>query len=129
MSSFLTMYSKTAHAKDVHIPKENMNGHPTTQLYKPKPPAPSPDSSSSSTNSSTSATVVGAVTTIKMSVEFVCSASDLYDTLLNPAKVKAWSRSADAVSSLEEGGEIKLFGGNVSGKILELVIYSYFIFC
>ncbi|KAJ3409168.1 Sec63 [Chytridiales sp. JEL 0842] len=104
----------TGNAKDVHIAPEEMKGHPVTQAYKPKPVP-----SGTSETKQTSMSVIGGVTTLNMNVEFVCPVSDLYDTLLNPQRVQIWSRGAATIAPTV-GAEIALFGGNVTGKVLEL---------
>ncbi|KAJ3209776.1 hypothetical protein HDU82_000138 [Entophlyctis luteolus] len=106
-----------SNGKDVHISKENMVGHPAGTAYKPKPAVP--DTLAQETTTAPS-TVKGAVSTITMNVEFVCSASDLFSTLLDPARVQVWTRGP-AIIKPEAGAEVSLFGGNVTGKILEIV--------
>jgi activator of HSP90 ATPase len=108
-----------ANGKDVHISAEEMAGHPTLQPYKPKP-VPSLDTPSSTTGGSSDPSLVGGVKTVSMTVEFVCSAADLYDTLLKPERAQVWTR-APAVIAPTVGCEYSLFGGNVVGKIVELV--------
>ncbi|KAI8815381.1 Aha1 domain family protein [Cladochytrium replicatum] len=49
-----------------------------------------------------------------METEFVCTAADLYNVFVNVGK-------ASAILAPAPGGEFKLFGGNVSGKFVELV--------
>ncbi|KAJ3332459.1 hypothetical protein HDU76_000161 [Blyttiomyces sp. JEL0837] len=105
----------TANSKDVHIPAEEMKGHPVTQTYKPKPPAPSETAAKASAGSK----VVGGTTTLNMDVEFVCSAADLFETFLNAGRVQVWSRGPAQIEAVV-GGSFALFGGNVTGKILEL---------
>jgi activator of HSP90 ATPase len=48
------------------------------------------------------------------------SAQDIYDVLLNEAKVSAWTR-AKATIEPKVGSKFSLFGGTVSGEIKELV--------
>ncbi|KAI9348658.1 activator of Hsp90 ATPase [Obelidium mucronatum] len=105
---------------DVHISKDDMVGHPTGTTYKPKPPAPEADAAKAAAPAAVPSSVVGGLSTITMNTEFVCSASDLYNTFLDQNRVQAWSRGPAQIKP-EVGSEISLFGGNVSGKIVELV--------
>ncbi|KAJ3230476.1 hypothetical protein HDU81_004465 [Chytriomyces hyalinus] len=107
-----------ANGKDVHITKDDMKGHPSGTQYKPKPPAA--DDAEVAKKPNVPSSVVGALSTITMNVEFVCSASDLYNTLLEPGRAQIWSRGPAQIKP-EVGAEVSLFGGNVTGKILELV--------
>ncbi|PVV00204.1 hypothetical protein BB559_000038 [Furculomyces boomerangus] len=52
---------------------------------------------------------------IKMEVEFMTSAKDLFDALVNPAKVSVWSR-APAIISSEPNKSFELFSKNIIGK-------------
>ncbi|KAJ3091420.1 hypothetical protein HK100_007181 [Physocladia obscura] len=111
----------TNNGKDVHISKDDMTGHPAGTVYKPKPPAPDASATAPQAAEPTvPAKLIGAVSTITMNVEFVCSASDLYNTLLDPSRVQIWSRGPATIKP-EVGADVALFGGNVTGKILELV--------
>lgn len=93
-----------------------MNGHPVTKTYQPKPPAPHTTASADKTSEG----AIGALVTIDQKIDFMCTAKDLYQALLDPGRVKAWTRG-DATISPTVGTEFKLFNGNVSGKIMELV--------
>ncbi|CAO3638016.1 unnamed protein product [Cunninghamella echinulata] len=59
-------------------------------------------------------------TSINDVIEFQTSAHELYETLLDTQRVCAWTRGPAKISK-EVGSPFELFGGNVSGKILELV--------
>ncbi|KAI8607793.1 activator of Hsp90 ATPase [Chytriomyces sp. MP71] len=125
MKSKLTDFSGEmirANGKDVHIPKEEMKGHPTGTQYKPKPVSAldSAAAAAAETKPAVPSSVLGSLATINLNVEFVCSAADLYSTLLDQGRVQAWSRGPASIKP-EVGAEVKLFGGNVEGKILELV--------
>lgn len=52
--------------------------------------------------------------------KFRCSPGDLFECLVNPARVKAYA-GGDAIVSREKGGTFKLFGGSVEGENLEVV--------
>ncbi|KAI8814233.1 activator of Hsp90 ATPase [Cladochytrium replicatum] len=108
---------KQSHSKDVYIAPEDMKGHPVKKQYQPKPPAPEVNSGSTS---ATQSSLKGSTTTVKMETEFVCTAEDLYDVFVNVGKASAWSRG-QAIFTPAPGGEFQLFGGNVSGKFVELV--------
>jgi activator of HSP90 ATPase len=99
----------TAHAKDVYITNDEMKGHPVLDTYKPKPPV-------DQLQQKTTSTTLGSLVTIKQTIEFHCSASDLYQTLMDPKRVQIWTR---APCTMEP--EMKLFGGNISGKILKTI--------
>jgi activator of HSP90 ATPase len=100
-----------AHAKDVYISNDEMKGHPVLEQYKPKPPVDMLQQPAKAT------TAVGNVVTIQQTIEFHCSAGDLYQTLMDPKRVQVWSR---APCQLEP--EMKLFGGAITGKIVKQVI-------
>lgn len=52
--------------------------------------------------------------------KFRCSPGDLFECLVNPARVKAYA-GGDAIVSREKGGTFKLFGRSVEGENLEVV--------
>lgn len=93
-----------------------MNGHPTLDTYQPKPPVATPAEKPSQGNDQ----VLGSLVTLTQSIEFVCSATDLYDVLVNPQKVRVWSRGS-VLDVPRAGQEFKLFDGNVVGQWKELV--------
>ncbi|KAF9988031.1 hypothetical protein BGZ65_000205 [Modicella reniformis] len=103
------------HGKDVQV-ESDFSQHST--------PAPSTPSSSSPapTVPKSTITTTGAVntTTLEESVELQASAHDVYDVLLNQAKVQAWTRSNSTIEP-KVGSKFSFFGGNVSGEIKELV--------
>ncbi|KAJ3201030.1 hypothetical protein HDU82_008417 [Entophlyctis luteolus] len=58
---------------------------------------------------------------ISLQTHFACTASDIYDTLLNPARVKVWSfDNRVEIESIEVGKPYSLFGGSVKGVFCEL---------
>ncbi|OZJ05936.1 hypothetical protein BZG36_01229 [Bifiguratus adelaidae] len=107
-----------AHGKDVYIDP--------SQLGKAAPPRLVHKETSGSTRVNTTSTTTGNTakvhntTTLKETIEFQASASELYETLLDTARVKAWTRGSGEVSK-EVGGKFNLFGGNVIGENVELV--------
>lgn len=58
--------------------------------------------------------------TLHLEPTFNTTAEQLYITLLDPQRVSAWSRS-NAQIQASEGSEFLLFGGSISGQILQLV--------
>ncbi len=105
----------SAHAKDVYITNEEMKGHPVLETYKPKPPVDPLSSASTAAK-----TQVGSLVTITQTIEFQCSAKDLYETLVDPKRVQIWTRAPCQISP-QEGSDVLLFGGNITGKITSLV--------
>jgi activator of HSP90 ATPase len=89
-----------------------MNGHPVTTAYQPKPPVEQAAKMTESVK-----TIIGGVTTIHQSIEFVCSAQDLYETLTNPQRCMAWTRGTAQFNQ----DEFSYFGGNITGKWVEKV--------
>ncbi|ORX89361.1 hypothetical protein K493DRAFT_233839 [Basidiobolus meristosporus CBS 931.73] len=57
-------------------------------------------------------------TTLKETIEFVASAHEVYETLLEEQRVSIWTRGPAKISK-EKNSQFELFGGNISGKILE----------
>ncbi|OBA20038.1 hypothetical protein METBIDRAFT_44970 [Metschnikowia bicuspidata var. bicuspidata NRRL YB-4993] len=82
-------------------------------------PAPVP-SARPVTETSSSSVPKYNTSTLHLEPTFNTTAEQLYITLLDPARVSAWSRS-NAQIQAKEGSEFLLFGGSISGKILELV--------
>ncbi|RUS21410.1 activator of Hsp90 ATPase [Endogone sp. FLAS-F59071] len=110
-----------AHAKDVYIDPE--------QLGQAPPPRPA----HAETKETVGATRIGAsetpegmaakvvnTTTLKDTIEFQTSAHELYETLLDLGRVQAWSRGP-AIIAREPGSKFELFGGNVTGELVEVV--------
>jgi activator of HSP90 ATPase len=59
-------------------------------------------------------------TNINETVELQTSADQVYETLLDPGRVAAWTRSRPDIFR-HVGSVFSLFDGNVTGTILELV--------
>lgn len=114
----------TAHSKDVYIPPESMSGHPVLSTYKPKPV---PTATTTTSPGKESQEMLGSLVTLKQEIEFVCSASDLYDCFVNPSKVSAWTRGPPP-SPAAVGQAFSFFGGNVTGEWKELVPGSRLVF-
>jgi len=108
------------HAKDVFITNDQMNGHPVKSNYNPKPVEALAPKSAETATSGAKSSQKGAMVTINQTISFQCAASDLFDVLLSSKKVVLWSR---APCTLEKtvGSPISLFGGNITGSLLEWV--------
>ncbi|ORZ19490.1 activator of Hsp90 ATPase [Absidia repens] len=114
------------HSSDVYI--ENGQNVIQPGVTKERSNVTHINKSTTSNNSSEAASVTTTtpankkVNTVAMNddVEFQTSAHELYETLLDPQRVSAWSRGPAKISR-EIGSSFELFNGNVSGKILELV--------
>lgn len=64
------------------------------------------------------------VQTIKLNEKFMCRSSELYDAFTRIEMVAAFTQSSDIKLDPTKGGEFQLFGGNITGKFLELVPHS-----
>jgi len=95
----------------------------TTTISSSKITTPKSSSSSSSSSpsipSSSTKTKLN-TTTINEKIEMQTSADQIYETLLDPGRVTAWTRSRPDIFRLV-GSKFSLFDGNVTGTILELV--------
>ncbi|KAI8830069.1 activator of Hsp90 ATPase [Chytriomyces cf. hyalinus JEL632] len=76
----------------------------------------------------TSATSKLKTASFGLETQFACTASDIYDSFLNPERVKIWTRDKGVVLDPRPGQELILFGGNVSGRLFELVPCSKIVF-
>lgn len=86
-------------------------------------PSPAPGVKSPASTASSPAATPGTVntTTLEDTVELQASAHDIYDVLLNQAKVQIWTRSNKSTIEAKVGTKFSLFGGSVTGEIKELV--------
>ncbi|KAI9329652.1 activator of Hsp90 ATPase [Pilaira anomala] len=110
--------------EDVYIESHKM-GTPT-----PPRVATTKEHSSSTKFGSSSGTTVDATaevpakkvntTSLSETTEFQTSAHELYETLTDVQRAQVWTRGPVKLSK-EVGTKFELFGGNVSGEILELV--------
>ncbi|KAG0302250.1 hypothetical protein BGZ98_007665 [Dissophora globulifera] len=103
------------HGKDVQV--ESDFSKPSTPV--PTSTASPAPSATSSKSAGTDASGVN-TTTLEETVELQASAQDVYDVLLNEAKVKVWTRSDKSTIQAAVGSKFSFFGGNVSGEIKEL---------
>eukprot|EP00741_Cyanophora_paradoxa_P009367 tig00000144_g9073.t1 len=62
----------------------------------------------------------GAGRTIKMKVTFQCPAAELYECLVDEARVAAYTQSKATISR-EVGSSFSMFGGSITGRQVELV--------
>ncbi|KAG9321572.1 hypothetical protein KVV02_003208 [Mortierella alpina] len=104
------------HGKDVQVDSDFSK--PSTPT-----PSPSPAPSTSTSSSAKAAAAPGTVntTTLEDTVEMQATAHDIYDVLLNQAKVVAWTRSSKSTIEPKVGSKFSLFDGSVTGEIKELV--------
>ncbi|KAI8358264.1 activator of Hsp90 ATPase [Mortierella sp. GBAus27b] len=102
------------HGKDVQVDSD---------FSRPSTPAASTSTSTAAKAvKSTTSTAAGGVvntTTLEESMDLQATAHDIYDVLLNQAKVQVWTRS-NATIEAKVGSKFSFFGGNVSGEIKEL---------
>lgn len=112
--------SNVVHGKDVQI--EGEMSKPSTPVPTPTPsPAPSAKTAASGASTPTAAPGTVNTTTLEDTVELQASAHDIYDVLLNQAKVQIWTRSNKSTIEAKVGTKFSLFGGSVTGEIKELV--------
>jgi len=68
---------------------------------------------------STTASTKTRTSTVNVTEKFVCGAEELYMSLIDPNRVKAYA-GGDAEMKSEVGGKFKLFGGYVTGENVSL---------
>ena len=73
----------------------------------------------SSTSSSSTGAVSTSSTEVRVSSHLDISQADLWDLLTNPLRIPMWSK-APAQFSPNVGAHFSLFGGNISGQIVEV---------
>ncbi|KAI0464722.1 hypothetical protein LJB42_002345 [Komagataella kurtzmanii] len=100
---------KSQYTKSNQLQKEKVN----TQIFKESTPV-SIDGSNSSSRVPKYNT-----STLHLEPVFNTSADQLYMTLLDKARVAAWTRAPPNIEP-KEGSSFELFGGNISGKIEKL---------
>ncbi|KAF9144047.1 hypothetical protein BGX30_014031 [Mortierella sp. GBA39] len=108
------------HGKDVQV--EGEVSKPSTPVPTPTP-SPAPGARTPTSTASTPPAAPGTVntTTLEDTVELQASAHDIYDVLLNQAKVQIWTRSNKSTIEAKVGTTFSLFGGSVTGENKELV--------
>ncbi|ORZ08495.1 activator of Hsp90 ATPase [Lobosporangium transversale] len=108
------------HGKDVQVDSDFSK--PSTPVSSSGTSTPIP-STVKANNISTTFSGAAAVntTTLEESIEMQASARDVYDVLLNQAKVQAWTRSNKSTIEPKVGAKFSFFDGNVTGEIKELV--------
>ncbi|KAF9203916.1 hypothetical protein BGZ49_005888 [Haplosporangium sp. Z 27] len=114
LAAFATDLIKT-HGKDVQVDSDfSKPSTPVSVSSGRSTPAPSVPKTTTTTGSVNT-------TILEESIEMQASAHDVYDVLLNQAKVVAWTRSNSSTIEAKVGSKFSFFGGNVSGEIKELV--------
>lgn len=132
----------TTHSSDIQLSSDKVNSQftksnqesATKQAVTSAPQAAAKSSNAAkSSTASASATTSAPKTnssvpkyntaTLHLEPTFNTTADQLYLTLLDQARIAAWSRSAPQIEAFppKEGSTFKLFGGSVSGKLLKLV--------
>ncbi|KAI1317186.1 hypothetical protein EDD11_008878 [Mortierella claussenii] len=110
------------HGKDVQVDSDfSKSSTPTPSSGTSTPTTTSSIAKSNTTTTTSSGPAVVNTTTLEESIEMQASAHDVYDALLNQAKVQAWTRSNKSTIEPKVGAKFSFFGGNVSGEIKELV--------
>lgn len=61
--------------------------------------------------------------TVLASAQFSCNSKDIYRALLDPDRIVAWSRSLPIIAPFppQIGGSFILYGGAISGKLIEVI--------
>ncbi|CAO1391142.1 unnamed protein product [Diamesa hyperborea] len=113
------------YAKNLILPKKDDGANkvaPVTQAPKAKVKAVFNESKSpsSTSNDSKPLGVKIDVKTLAFNEKFQCKASALYDALTRKELVTAFTRG-DVNMEFKKGGEFSFFGGNISGKFIEIV--------
>ncbi|KAF9979207.1 hypothetical protein BGZ73_004093 [Actinomortierella ambigua] len=112
LSAFATDLIKT-HGKDVQVESDfSRPAAPST----PKPATPTPVAKSSTTTTTSSGGPAVNTTTLSETIEFQAPASDIYNVLLDEAKVAVWSRSKASIEP-KVGSKFSLFNGTITGEI------------
>jgi activator of HSP90 ATPase len=109
------------HSKDIYINPEEMGQSTPPRAATPiSAESPTPKTTVASTSMNTvSATIIN-TKTITDTVELQTSADQVYETLLDPGRVAAWTRARPDVFK-NVGSHFSLFDGNITGTMLELV--------
>jgi len=128
---------KEEYAKDLVKPSkkgagDNKTSTSTSEGVKAPPTSKPTSSTTAAKKTSTSSATSGAdkptkkksgFVTIKLDDEFKCRATDLFQALCTPEKVRAYTQS-DCKIDPKVGGEFSLFSGNVTGVFEELTPHS-----
>ncbi|KAI8616993.1 activator of Hsp90 ATPase [Chytriomyces sp. MP71] len=96
---------------------------PTQPAGRPRPlKAPQPVATANWTSpaADSSSSTQPRTTGFGLETQLVGTASDAYDTFLNPARIRVWSRDARVEMDSRPGMEYALFGANITGRICEL---------
>lgn len=119
-----------AHSKDVKIESSQLGPATPPRAVTPiepsqihtasTPPRPATPTTSNSDTVKSSAQKIINTTNISEVVELQTSADQIYETLLDPGRVAAWTRSRPDIFR-HVGSVFSLFDGNVTGTMVELV--------
>ena len=116
----------TAHGSDVYIDPSELGAAPPPRSAVPVfvPVSEEPSAATQINSDTTPASENGGkktvpkvinTTDIDITSEFQTSGEELYKTLLDPERVKIWTRG----SSRLDGDKFEFFGGNVTGEVVE----------
>ncbi|KAJ2961063.1 hypothetical protein NQZ79_g3604 [Umbelopsis isabellina] len=109
-----------AHGADVYIdPTQLGTAAPPRAVHNKETSAGNKLNTGATTSAAKQPKIVN-TTKLEENVEFQTSAHELYETLLDPQRVNAWTRGSAKIER-EVGGKFELFNGNVSGEIVEVV--------
>ncbi|CAB4383310.1 unnamed protein product [Rhizophagus irregularis] len=118
------------HSKDVKIESSQLGPATPPRAVTPiepsqihtasTPPRPATPTTSNSDTVKSSAQKIINTTNISEVVELQTSADQIYETLLDPGRVAAWTRSRPDIFR-HVGSVFSLFDGNVTGTMVELV--------
>ena len=59
--------------------------------------------------------------TVKMTIELLASAHDIFEGLLDPQRVQMWTRTKAQISK-QPGSPFNLFDGTITGEIINTVV-------
>ena len=87
--------------------------------YQPKPPIQQEHQQKDIQPKHENKTLVGGVTSITQSIEFVASTADIYKALTDIDMLRAWTKGPVIINN----EEFSLFDGNITGNFIEMVFY------
>jgi len=83
------------------------------------PAAPPPTSIATATTTSAKKSAGPCTTKIELRDKFAARPSDIFEALVDPRRVEAYTQSSVQID-LREGGKFSLFGGNITGEYLQI---------
>lgn len=108
-----------SHAKDLGHDDEGQNAAKTSAQAAPSAAAPTPSVVGASRSDKTSGSVSTSAAEVRVASHLAISQADLWDLLTNPLRIPMWSK-APAQFSPNVGANFSLFGGNISGSIVQV---------